>query len=124
MKQLKSVRVGSFVLGNRLQYKASLQPDTQLLCYTAVCVFGLGGGCNYINVLYSSEANEAAKNITEHVAVHLCSNISKCCSHPAGDLGGTARDPTGPGPNLDCMLRASSFATGAAPIPVTHSGQS
>lgn len=41
----------------------------------------------------------------------------KLLSLPDGDLGGTALDPTGPWPDLTCMLMVSIFATGAGPRP-------
>lgn len=65
--------------------------------------------------MFSSVANEAAKT-PPNTWLDTCLDTLENCSYPAGDLGGTALDP-----DLDCMLMASIFATGAAPRPVTRS---
>ena len=100
MKRQNSRHVGSFVLGNKHHITRQESATARRKTPWGNTQYSHVRGVNYI------------KNTTEH---------RNCCSYPAGDFGGTALDPTGPWPALDCMFMASILATGAGPRPRTHS---
>ncbi len=130
MKRLISSHVGSFVLGNKRhitrQTFTTARHKTLGWCMMLLCVCVCVCVVNYMNLLLPCVANETAKTqlnsgcrlITCLHWIYSCRH--SCCSYPAGDLGG-ALVPSGPWPDLGCMVMASIFTTGAGPRPGTHS---